>query len=532
MGKIKKIFIVLAAVSLTVTLSAGSALANPRWKEHPWGKGQYKANAFKKVLFTDISGHWAEQSIVFMNACNVIKGYGDNTFQPNKPVNKEEAITMIVRMLNGDVSYQPLPGKYRTGNRASQWAMSYLEMAVEKGILSEVEINTLAFNKPAQRYEVAVWLVRALGLEDEAIENADAGLGFKDEPAIPAWARGYVKVATDENIIRGYPGQVFRPGAPITRAEMVTMLARAREGSEIPSPNQGFSFIRGTIIKVDEDDYSITVRKAAGPRTGELTVDVADDAFIYLDGKTAGLEDLKNGYAVSVLVNSGNEAIVIMARSIGDGAADEDETDNVEGVVESISSSSITVKVDGKLKVYALDKNVEVEVNGEEADLDDVEKGYDVEMTLEGGKVVKIEAESGEYEVSGIVESVGDDTITVKVNGVLKVYELSEDVDVTLDGDDAGLEDLEKGYEVELTVEKGEVTEIDAESETITCVLESVGSSSITVKVNGVLKAYSLSSGVDVIIDGDEGDLDDLDKGMDLELTMENGKVIKIEAES
>ncbi|MFZ5631694.1 MAG: S-layer homology domain-containing protein [Bacillota bacterium] len=544
MRKVTKLFIMLTAVCLSVLLAAGSALAAPLWKNHPGAKGLDKAaKARAKVPLVDISGHWAEQYIVLMNAENVIRGYGDNTFQPNKPVTKEEAVTMIVRMLNGDDFASVLPtGKHKKAKGVSSWAGSYLDLAVEKGILSEVELNTMAFNKPAQRYEVTVWLVRALGLEDEAIENAGADLDFRDESAIPAWARGYVKVATDQGIISGYPGHVFQPGTPVTRAEMATMLVRAREGYEMPSPRQGFSFIQGVITKVDDGDSpSITIKKAVGPRTvvvGELTVKVADEAFIYLDGKLAELEDLEKGDKASILLNSEREAIVVIARGTGDSDNDEDEDEDdndhqtVDGVVESVGSLSITVKVDGQLKVYTLDEDVEVEVDGEEADLADIKKGYEVELTLEEGKVTGIEADSGEVQVSGVVESVGGDSITVKVNSVLKVYELSEDVDVTLDGKDAEPDDLEKGYQVKLTIDNGEVTEIDADSGTISGVLESVGASSITVKVDGDYTVYSLSSDVDVIVDGHEEDLDDLEKGMDVKLTLENDKVVKIVAES
>ncbi|MCL6477253.1 MAG: S-layer homology domain-containing protein [Peptococcaceae bacterium] len=541
MRKVAKTFIVLTVVCLSVLLAAGSALAMPAWKNNPGAKDNNKmAKARVKVQFVDISGHWAEQSIMLMNAENVIRGYGDNTFQPNKPVSKEEAITMIVRMLNGDNFSSTLrSGKHKNAKGVSWWAGSYLDQAVEKGILSEVELNTMAFNKPAQRYEVTVWLVRALGLESKAIENTGADLDFRDESAIPAWARGYVKVAIDQDIITGLPGRVFQPGTPITRAEMAAMLARARENFEIPSPRQGFSFVQGVITKVDDGDSpSITIKRAFGTRTvvaGELTVDVADEALIYLDGKSAELGDLEKGDKAAVLLNGEKEAIVVMARSTGGSDADENDNDNdnqtVEGIVESVGSLSITVKVDGQLRVYTLDEDVQVEIDGEEADLADIKKGYEVELTLEEGKVTEIEADSGEVQVSGTVESVGDDTITVKVGSVLRVYEVSEDVDVTLDGEDADLDDLEKGYRVKLTIANGEVTEIDADSGTISGVLESVGASSITVKVDGVFKVYSLASGVDVIIDGDEKGLDDLSKGMDVKLTLSNNKVIKIVAE-
>lgn len=533
MRRFGRIFLVLTAMCLSMLLLAGAALATPAWKDHPLGKDKGKPVKAKMLKFKDISGHWAEQNIMLINYENVIKGYEDNTFQPNKPVNKEEAITMIVRMVNGEVSGTALWGKQRDMSRASSWARSYLNQAVEKGILSEVELNSLAFNKPAQRYEVAVWLVRALGLEDEAIEKAGADLDFRDEEAIPAWARGYVKVAVDEDIIKGFPDHVFRPGAPVTRAEIATMLVKAREGFDIVSPRQGFSFIRGTVTDIEND--SITIRKAAGK--GDLTAELADEALVYLDGKLADLEEIDNGDTAAVLLDSDRKAIVVIARSTGDDDSDND-SEEVEGTVESVSSSSITVKVDGQLKVYTLDNDVDVELDGNDCDVDDIKKGYEVELTLEDDKVVKIDADSDGADISvwGVLESVGSSSITVKVGSELRVYTLDDNVDVTLDGNDVDVDELEKGYDVELTIEDGEVVEIDADSNdveiSISGVVESVGSSSLTVKVGSELKVYTLDDNVDVTLDGDEADVDDLEKGYEVELTIEDNEVTEIEAET
>jgi uncharacterized protein YkvS len=125
---------------------------------------------------------------------------------------------------------------------------------------------------------------------------------------------------------------------------------------------------------------------------------------------------------------------------------------------------------------------------------------------------------------------VGTDSITVKVSGVLKVYTLDGDVDVELDGKDADLEELEKGYEIEMTVEDGKVTEIVAYTGTISGILESVTTSSITVKVSSSYRAYDLSDDVDVVVNDKNAGLDDLKKGADVRLTLNDDEVVKVVA--
>ena len=50
--------------------------------------------------FTDITGHWAEDEIHEAAAYGWIKGYDDNSFRPDKPITRAEAMTLINRVLN------------------------------------------------------------------------------------------------------------------------------------------------------------------------------------------------------------------------------------------------------------------------------------------------------------------------------------------------------------------------------------------------------------------------------------------------
>jgi len=67
------------------------------------------------------------------------------------------------------------------------------------------------------------------------LENMGEKIRFADEDRIGAWAKDSVAVAVLLGIVNGYPDGSFRPDAPITRAEMAVMIARAlgmNDGSE------------------------------------------------------------------------------------------------------------------------------------------------------------------------------------------------------------------------------------------------------------------------------------------------------------
>ncbi len=56
--------------------------------------------------FSDIAGHWAQDSINAIAAKNWIKGYEDSTFGPNKNITRAEAVTIINRLLEREFSVE------------------------------------------------------------------------------------------------------------------------------------------------------------------------------------------------------------------------------------------------------------------------------------------------------------------------------------------------------------------------------------------------------------------------------------------
>ena len=53
-------------------------------------------------LFTDISGHWAANSINRAAVKGWVQGSGDGTFRPNDPITRAEAVTLVNRVLERD----------------------------------------------------------------------------------------------------------------------------------------------------------------------------------------------------------------------------------------------------------------------------------------------------------------------------------------------------------------------------------------------------------------------------------------------
>ena len=113
------------------------------------------------------------------------------------------------------------------------WAAGDIRRAAEMGLVSGYPDGTMQPNRPITRAEFLVLLIRALDLigsgeaAGDGATTAGSSLSFTDADRIGAWAREAIARAVGLGITSGYPDGTFRPGAPITRAEMAVMIARA-----------------------------------------------------------------------------------------------------------------------------------------------------------------------------------------------------------------------------------------------------------------------------------------------------------------
>jgi serine protease AprX len=99
-------------------------------------------------------------------------------------------------------------------------------------------ISTATWFNPegtVSRADLAVWLVRALGLEADAQASMNATTSFTDDNAIPAAARGYVVVADRIGLMHGFVNATnvetapvtyrWEPGTNVTRGSMALTLS-------------------------------------------------------------------------------------------------------------------------------------------------------------------------------------------------------------------------------------------------------------------------------------------------------------------
>ncbi|MDI9480314.1 MAG: S-layer homology domain-containing protein, partial [Bacillota bacterium] len=128
-----------------------------------------------------------------------------------------EFATMIVKTLGLSSS-----GTKLFADTQGHWGRYTIAAAYEAGIVSGYDFNRFGPDDPITREQMAVMIVKAAGLS-----NQNSHLGFVDSRAISTWARSAVARAAAQKMIMGYPDNTFRPANPATRAEAVSIFARA-----------------------------------------------------------------------------------------------------------------------------------------------------------------------------------------------------------------------------------------------------------------------------------------------------------------
>ena len=221
----------------------------------------------------------------------------------------------------------------------------------------------------------------------------------------------------------------------------------------------------------------VTSRKITIEAQGDsYTYDLDTDVDVKVDGKSKDIDFLKENheetsYRVSLTLNRDDDVtdIVAIEESMGES----------KGIIKKISSSEIEIRNDdGDTFTYELledTDDIDVTLNGSSSDFDELKdqyKKYDYEAQLsfknkQVSKIVAVNTEADE----GELRKLNEDEITIRVDGSNFTYDLDEDVEVTLEGDDYTLSKLIrdfKDYEnfdvkLKFNSSKSKVTEIEAD---------------------------------------------------------------------
>ncbi|WP_405078825.1 S-layer homology domain-containing protein [Paenibacillus chitinolyticus] len=165
------------------------------------------------VPFPDVKSHWSVDSVAWAVGKNIVSGYEDGMFKPDKPVTEAEFLSMLIHGYKTDIK-----------SGSSNWAEPYYKLSSSLNYPVDAQ-NINAHNEPITRIRVAELIASTQGM------HYDGGDAIRY-----MYGKGLAEGEADQPTIAGFNGS-----KTLTRAEAVQFIKNMSEhglGELLARPEQ------------------------------------------------------------------------------------------------------------------------------------------------------------------------------------------------------------------------------------------------------------------------------------------------------
>ena len=183
------------------------------------------------VKFKDVENHWSKEYVNELGARQIVKGIGNDMFNPEEDITRAEMVVMIVRTLGIKAS----GGVYNSSEKFMDvedglWYSDAIYAAREYGIIKGYTDNTFRPMQKITREESMAMIARTmrlLGIETNITETEVQQYlqAFKDGEDFGAWSRKDAAYLIKHKIILGSGGKLM-PHNNIKRGEAAAIILR------------------------------------------------------------------------------------------------------------------------------------------------------------------------------------------------------------------------------------------------------------------------------------------------------------------
>ncbi len=198
--------------------SIGSEIVKPKPYEN------IGADAENVLAFSDIAGHaWAADAIKALYEAGVVSGTGNNEFEPDRYVKREEIIKMICEAFK--LTPKTTDEEFNFDDvTIGDWYYPYIKIAYTNGIVKGVSETHFGVGENVTRQDVAAMIYRFMQIKKVLTVVFEPE--FTDSESISDYAKIPVAAMQEYGIITGFDDGSFNPHAPATRAEAAVMVSR------------------------------------------------------------------------------------------------------------------------------------------------------------------------------------------------------------------------------------------------------------------------------------------------------------------
>ena len=179
-------------------------------------------------MFPDVpNGHWAACEIDKLAINNVVVGYPDGYFKPNKDISRAEFATMLVKGFNMNYDYSRTNQFKDVG--ANNWANAAIAKAVDEDLLKGYPNHTFKPNAPVTRVEALTSISKGITCDIDSCKAEEILGRYADGNKVPVWARIPVAKSLENGLLKDTPTpNMIMPNKEASRAEIASMMQTAR----------------------------------------------------------------------------------------------------------------------------------------------------------------------------------------------------------------------------------------------------------------------------------------------------------------
>lgn len=447
---------------------------------------------------------WGSDEIVYMLYKGALKKSDLDTYlsgvEKNKPMMRYEAAIIITKAMGGEseaLSDLGVALSYSDASTIPANAVQYVQYATDNGIMRGMEDNMFSPETSVLRSQMAVMLSRAVTRTSYSFAQAritDVDTTTRQISMRSNSGQTSIYVYNDSSEIRSLGEAISARDLTLGVQAIVTLSGDRLVGIDTIS-HEPDEVITGQYKSVATSNGIIKVRVQPTGETTSRQFECTADVSITFDGSPATMRSFHDGDFVTMEMVSGK--VISISGETKTTTISGAKVDNLNiGITAEMTISHTREEYNGN--TYEVADNVTVTKNGDPSDLRSIYTGDTVTLTLEYGVITKIAATAKSGTSEGTIQSItisANPTITVKVNGHEESFEITPDVEITIDGKEGQLSDFSVGDTVRVTTESNAVKRIVASS-----IKDLMGT--VTGVVTGVNSSYKV-----ITVRNDSGDV-------------------------
>ncbi len=179
--------------------------------------------------FPDVpNGFWAACDIDKLAINDVVVGYPDGYFKPNRNISRAEFATMLVKGFNLDKCDMPRENLFKDVPM-SNWANASIAKAVDEDLLKGYPDGNFKPNHPVTRVEALTTIAKGMTCDIDQCKADEILSKYADGNTIPNWARIPVAKSLENGALKDMPNpNMIMPNKEASRAEVASMMQTVR----------------------------------------------------------------------------------------------------------------------------------------------------------------------------------------------------------------------------------------------------------------------------------------------------------------